>query len=111
MAATATRLLTNFGMAMGIRRVTGATFDPVAGSVSGGTTADTGTVGVLPTINAGLAANFDLVTGDLVAIVDATITPLVSDRLVIGAVVYSIVAVQSISPAGIPVAHRLQVRL
>ena len=110
MAATATRLLTNFGQAMAIRRVTGAAYNAVTGAVTGGTSADTACVGLFVGINASFAANFDIVAGDQIAIVDASIAPVLSDRLVVSGVVYSIVSVQTIGPAGVMVAYKLQVR-
>ena len=110
MAATATRLLKNYGQPMAIRRTTGDTYSPITGVSTGGTTADTANVGVFATISNAFATDFDIVTGDRIAVVDSTIAPLVSDKLVVATVVYSIINVQSISPAGVPVAYRIQVR-
>ena len=111
MAATATRLLTNYGQAMAIRRTTGDTYDPIAGSSSGGTTADTANVGAFVSLKTVFAAGFDIAIGDKVAVVDSTIAPLVSDKLVVGLVAYSIVALQEVNPAGTPLVYRVQVRL
>lgn len=111
MATTAAALLKNFGQAMAIRRTTGDTYDPVAGSSSGGTTADTANFGVFVSLKTAFATDFDIAVGDKIAVVDSTIAPLVSDKLVVGSSAYSIIAIQEINPAGTPLAYRIQVRL
>src|SRR3990167_4290932 len=92
MAATAVTLLTNFGQTMYVRRVSGETFNSVTGAVSGGSTANTAVNGLWQTINANYAVEFSIVAGDRIAIIDETIAPLTSDKLVVDSVAYEIVA-------------------
>lgn len=110
MAATATRLLTDFGQTMVVRRLSGGTYNAVTGSVSGDTTTNTNVVGLFVQINAAYAQEFSIVAGDRIAIIDDTVAPLVSDRLVVSSAAYEIVAIASIDPAGTPLAYRVQVR-
>jgi hypothetical protein len=110
MAATATRLLTDNGQPMALRRTSGGTFDPVTGTTTGQSTADLATVGVMLDIDTSYALANEVQDGDLLAMVDASQTPLLTDKLVVGAEVYGIVKIMPLNPAGTPVAYKLQVR-
>jgi hypothetical protein len=43
-------------------------------------------------------------------LLDASVAPELTDKIVVGASVLAIVNIESINPAGTPLAHRLQVR-
>lgn len=110
MAATATRLLTENGQSMALRRASGGTFDPVTGTTTGASSEDLPTVGILQAITTSYALANEVEDGDRLAMVDASQEPALTDKLVVGANVYGIVKIQPINPAGTPVAYRLQVR-
>lgn len=110
MAATATRLLTDNGQPMALRRTSGGTFDPVTGTTTGQSTADLATVGIMEAIGTGYALANEVQDGDLLAMIDASQAPLLTDKLVVGTAVYGIVKIIPMNPAGTPVAYKLQVR-
>jgi len=110
MAATATRLLGNYGQPMALRRVSGATDDPATGETTGGVPTDMPTVGVFTSISADYAAANQVLAGDRLVVLDASQEPLMGDRLVAGGHSLAIVRIEPINPAGTPLAYRLQVR-
>lgn len=110
LAATATSLLTRFGQTMAIRRTSGATYNAVTGAVSGGTTADTNVKGLFVAWDERYDGEASKAGTDRIAVLDATLEPLVSDRLLVSSVAYEIVAVQQVNPAGTPLVYRVQVR-
>ena len=111
MAATATRLLNAFGQPMTLRRKLRDSYNPITGQDSTGAVYDTTTVGLFQTINSIYATGFSLVSGDFVVVIDASMRPLLTDDLMVSGILYNIIAVQEMNPAGTPIAYRLQVRL
>jgi hypothetical protein len=110
LAATATRLLTDNGQPMALRRTSGGTFDPVTGTTTGQSTADLATVGVKTKITLEYAARNNVQEGDELMLLDASQEPLPTDKLVIGSEVRGIVRVNPIKPAAIAVAYYVQTR-
>ena len=110
MAATVTELLDEFGREMALRRMAESSYDPATGETTGGGQVDLPTVGLFRSMTAEYAATNQVLAGDRLAIIDASQEPRASDRLVAGAEVLTIVRIESINPAGTPLAYRLQVR-
>lgn len=109
MAATASRLLKRFGAKASISRVVDGSYDPAKGETSGVTQ-------VLPTVAAIIDYEDRLVDGtmilhgDLRALMDPRVQPIQGDRITWQGRSYSVIAVKSVSPAGVPVLYDAQVR-
>lgn len=110
MTATATRLLTGNGQPVTLRRTVGATYDPVTGTYSGGSTQDLPMVGAFVQISSQYKLANNVQDGDRLMWVDASQAPMVGDSIVVGADVFKIVSVDAANPAGTPLAYKLQVR-
>lgn len=110
LAATATRLLNRFGRAMQVKRAVPGTYDPVTGQETGASTLYANTIGAFMQITTAYAATHEVQQGDRLALIDATIAPELTDALVVGASELVIVNIESINPAGTPLAYRMQVR-
>jgi hypothetical protein len=111
MAATATRLLRERGQNLALRRLTaGGDYDPATGTGAPGVPVDLPTVGLFRDFTEEWAATSQIMDGDRMAVLDASQMPLLTDRLIAGNDVLTIVKIKPINPAGTPVAYRLQVR-
>lgn len=110
MAAVATDLLTKFGQPITLRRNVGASVDPVTGAVTSGTSDDQATVGVLRIYPAKLVDGTRIQAGDRELVIDASVQPLMTDKPVLGGMDWTIVAIETASPAGIPLVYFIQVR-
>lgn len=111
--STARSLLTKFGQTLILRRLSGSSYDPVTGVVSGGSTSDTNIQAVALTITSDYIARVgadSVQADDRLYIIEDTTAPLVSDTLVIAAVPWSIVRVEAINPGGTAMLYRVQVR-
>lgn len=112
-AATALKLLTNFGAnATLIKRAEGA-YDPATGSNS-----VTETNYTVKAVLLNYKFNETTTEGSLIQAKDrkvimqaATVTPDTSDTITIGGTTYRIINVKSLNPAGVEVIHELQVRV
>jgi hypothetical protein len=108
-AATATRLLTRFGAPATIKREVAGTYDPA-----------TGTATVTETVFQTIAAVFAydqkyingtlILSGDQIAYLIPTVAPKQGDRLVWQGIIYTVVFVKPVSPAGVPVIYEAQIR-
>ena len=110
LAATATRMLSRFGRAMQVKRTLPGAYDPVTGKETGCDTLYANTVGAFMKITADYTATHEVQQGDRLAMIDATVEPALTDKLVVGADELAIVAIDAINPAGTSLAYRLQVR-
>ncbi|HET9819647.1 MAG TPA: hypothetical protein VFP92_10840 [Rhodanobacteraceae bacterium] len=110
MAATVTRLLGDNGQPVTLRKSVGATYDPVTGTYSGGSTQDLPMVGVFVQISSQYKLANNVQDGDRLMWVDASQTPAMGDSIVVVADVLKIMSVDAVSPAGTPLAYKLQVR-
>jgi hypothetical protein len=110
LAATATRLLNRYGRAMQVKRTIPGTYDPVTGTETGASTIYAATVGVFTKITTDYALAHEVQSGDRMLILDASVAPELTDKLVVGASALTIVNIEAINPAGTPLAYRLQVR-
>jgi hypothetical protein len=81
----ATELLTELASATNvkIKRTTGATFDPVAGTQTGGATTETNLVAAVTNVDKKLFDGERIKYGDKMVILDNQFEPLMSDKIVI----------------------------
>lgn len=121
MATAATRLVTQFGKSMLLRRTVGATINPVTGTRSGGTVTNLAVTGLFTKLTTkdiqrvasigGSAQTVDRLNGSEVVIkLTAAVEPLRSDRVVDGADMYEIVDVDEANPAGTVIGYSLIAR-
>ena len=110
MASLVTEQLASFGMPMALRRVTAGTYDPVAGTTTGGTSADIACTGLTTKITTEYAKAFAVEANDRMAILDGTVAPLMTDLLVIATVPWQIIRVDPVQPTTIPLAYKCQIR-
>lgn len=118
MATAATRLVTQFGKSMLLRRTVGATINPVTGTRSGGTVTNLATTGLFTKLTtkdiqrvSALSGGANRLNGSEVVIkLTAAVEPLLSDRVVDGADMYEIVDVDEANPAGTVIAYSLIAR-
>lgn len=85
LSATATKLLTKLASTthVKIKRTTGAVFDPVAGTQTGGTTTVTNLVAAVTKVDKVLIDGERIKYGDKMVILDNQFEPLMSDLIVI----------------------------
>lgn len=111
LATVAARLITDKGQVVTFTRVAGGTFDPVLG----------GTTGAATTTFTANAAAFDysnreidgtvVQAGDVRLIAESTTTvPAQNDTCTVNSIVYRVMSVSPVSPAGITVINKVQLR-
>ena len=109
-ADTALRLLTNFGRDITLRTVTNGAYNPATSSNTV-TTTDTTVKAVDFAVKGETYQDGALIKAtDRYAIVSHNGAISVSDKLVIGSVVWSVIAVKTLAPAGIIVLHKVYIR-
>lgn len=111
LAATAAKLLAEKGQTISFSRQTGGSFDPALGAESGAsTTTFTGNGAAFGYNNAEIDGTV-VQRGDVRLIVESTATvPEQDDECTVDSVVYRVMAVEPISPAGITVINKVQLR-
>jgi len=111
-AATASRLIAEFGQVCQVRTVTGATHATATGVVSGGTTVNTNVNGVIVAFNphnTPASALLQMIeAGDKLAILDGPIA--VGDELVHDSEAWECIQVWPVKPGDTPIIWRAQVR-
>jgi hypothetical protein len=108
-AATASRLIAEFGQVCQVRTVTGATHNAATGVVSGGTTVNTNVNGVIVAFNkSNTPADALIQAGDKLAILDGSIG--VGNELVHDSEAWECVQVWPIKPGDTNIVWRAQVR-
>jgi len=105
------------GQAMTLTRVSGGTYDPVAGSTTGSTTTTYTVYGITTNYNnLTLLASHNrpdslILAGDKQAIVNAgTVEPLPGDTLAASGVTWKVIAADAVDPAGTALLYKCQVR-
>lgn len=110
---SAKKLITKYGAAMTLRRTSGGTYNPNAGSISGATTTDYPCRGVIQEYRAGEIDGMSVLFGDKKILVSASglaIVPESEDLLIIGSNTYSVINNSPLSPGGVDVIYTVQVR-
>lgn len=105
------------GQPMTLTRAVAGTYDPVTGLATGATTATYTVQGITTNYNSQtrLAAQMRpdslILAGDKQAIIDAAvIAPAPGDTLTIAGIVWQVIAVDTVAPAGVAMMHKCQVR-
>lgn len=111
LAATATKLLTDKGQQMTIRRKGVTSSDPAAGTVTELPPVDYTVNGVLVGYKDFLATTDLIQRGDRKALIEAgVVTPTKEDQLIADGRAWTIIDVEAVNPAGTQVLFKLQVR-
>lgn len=110
MAATASRLLTKFGMAITIKRTTGNSINPVTGVVVGGTTVSYTPQGLVQRYRDDQIDGTRILSSDRLVIVDNTIEPLTTDTITLSSQDWSIISVQESKPSTVGIVYFIQAR-
>lgn len=110
MQSLATELLTEFGQNATWSRTEGGTRDPATGNVTGGTTTNYSGYGTLFDFNTMLIDGEQILATDKRFLIESGDIPKVADKLTINSVVYTVIAVNELNPAGTVVMYELQLR-
>lgn len=110
MAVTASELITEFGMPVILQRTSGGTFDPVTGQTTGAITTEITAQGIQKNYKASLIDGTRIKHGDKLYVLDDSQAPDVSDKVKVGVEYWSIVSLDAVEPAAIPIVYFVQVR-
>lgn len=119
LAETSRRILADKGQAVTLRRQTSTEYDPSTGAPEAGTPAELAMVGALMNFADQARVGIRLRPGTMVregdrrlllAPVAGEADPASGDTIVIGAATWSVIDVEPIAPAGVPVLYIAQVR-
>ena len=110
MAATALRLLDQFGQAVTINRTTDESTDPVTFVVTAGTDAELATTGILKLYPDRTVDGTRILASDRELVLSDEQEPLITDTLTIDDQPWSVVDIKTVSPAGTDVVYFVQVR-
>ena len=110
---TATRMITDFGRDVVLRRVTSGTYNPTTGTTTGDATADE-TIRVVftdydkQTIDAGLVERGDK---NILLFAEGVAEPKTTDIIVDGSVQYKIITVSVVKPGNTAILYKIQGRV
>lgn len=110
MAATSLRLLQKFGQSIVLARTTGEEIDPITGAVTAGTDASVTTTGVLLKYPDSMIDGTRILSSDRRMIISNEQVPQPSDKPTLNNQEWSIIGIETLSPAGTDVIYELQVR-
>lgn len=102
LSAVASRLFANLGNAeyVKIRRTTGATFDPVEGTTTGGTVSVIPVKGIVTRIDSDLLSDTRVKSTDKMILLDNGVEPLYTDLIDFGGVLNTVVIIEEVNHAG-----------
>jgi len=110
MADMVNELLDDFGQTVTLRRTVAGTFDATTETESGGSTSDITTTGIQKNYRQDQIDGTRVQHGDRLYILDDDQVPVLSDKVKVGSVYWNIVDIQTVNPAGTPLAYFVQVR-
>ena len=110
MASRAADLLERFGTTVTLSRTSGQTFNPVTEAATGGTTTTLTTTGVLIPFKDALIDGTRVQSGDRMLVIDNSVAPAVTDKVLVGSVYWNILDIQTASPAGTALVYFVHVR-
>lgn len=111
MAATAARLIEQFGTPVNLKRTVGGSVDPVTGVETAGTETVYVPNGIFKEYDEKMIDGTRIQYGDRMLILDNTIEPIASDEIEISGNYWNVVSpIKAKSPAGIPLVYIAQVR-
>lgn len=116
-AASIQATLKTKGQAMTLTRAVAGVYDPVAGGMTGGSSQAFTVYGITTNYNSmtrvasQMRPDSMILAGDKQAIIDAiSVEPLPGDTLTIQGVVWQVIAVDAVDPAGVAFIYKCQVR-
>ena len=110
MADTASRLITQFGQSITIKRNTGGSVHPVTGVVTAGTTASLTAKGILKAYPDNLIDGTRITKSDRMLILDDSQVPVMTDKITVQSQDWNIEDITTSNPAGVPLVYFVQVR-
>ena len=110
MAATASRLLTKYGMEITIKRLSGNSINPVTGAVVTGTTTTYTPQGIVQHYNDNQIDGTRILASDRLVIVDETVEPLTTDTITLSSQDWSIISVKEVKPSTVGIVYFIQAR-
>jgi len=111
LAATATSLLDTYGQTVTLSRLTGATFDPILGQDSGGSTTTWTGSGASFNYNSSEVDGAMVLESDIRLVIEAvSTTPEIGDQVTVDSINYHVVSVNETSPGGTTLKYDLQLR-
>lgn len=108
---TATRLITAYGQACTLTKLTAGTFDGVLGVYSGQTTTNYTVNAVIDEYKNSFIDGSLVKMGDKKAYIESATQPEIDNSLTVGTVVHKIVNVKTINPGGTVVLYEAQLRI
>ncbi len=109
MAATASRLITKYGQSLLLLR-SGDSTDPVTGTVTTGSSVNYKINGILQTYPNNLIDGTRIKSSDRLVMTDATVTPLMGDKIKLESQDWNIESIKTLNPASTALVHFIQVR-
>jgi len=109
-AATASRLIAEYGKPITIKRTTAGAYNAITGVTTAGTTATFTPQGIFQTIKSELIDGTLIQRGDKMFIIDNSFSPLMSDKVTISSQDWDIVNIREVEPAGTALVTFVQVR-
>lgn len=110
MAATALELLAEFGTSITLKRSTGSSIDPTTGATTAGTDTSVITTGMLKKYPDSMIDGTRIQSGDKELILSSEQVPTTTDKPLIDGENWTVVKIDTVSPAGIPLVYFCQVR-
>ena len=101
------------GQAITLTHAVAGVYDPVTGTLTGGSSQTSTVYGITTSYGAGITNRADslILSGDKQAIIDAvSVVPIPGDTLTIAGAVWKIIAVDAVDPAGVAYLFKCQVR-
>jgi len=111
MAVVAVELLTEFGGAVTLPRVTDGSYDPVTGETTAGSDDTQATIGLIKPYPDNLVDGTRIRSTDKMLVLTASVEPLMTDTPQMGGVTLgSVESIKTVNPAGTPICYFVQIR-
>ena len=111
MAATASRLIAEYGAPVTLYRETSQSIDPVTGVMTPGTTSELASNGITTAITKEDRDSFgDVQSNDRILVLDDSEAPQEGDRVSVNSEQWSIARIREVNPAGTPLIYRVLIR-
>jgi hypothetical protein len=110
LSVRAATLLASAGGPITIQRTTGAAFNAVTGQFSGGTVSSLTSTGAILPFSDSVIDGTRIQKGDKQIILDQSVTPVLADKFLVDGEYWNCLNVETISPNGINVIHKVHIR-
>jgi hypothetical protein len=109
-AATALELLDEFGVTVILKREAGGSVNPITGQEFAGVDASVTTTGIIKSYKDEAVDGTRVLSSDRELVLSNEEAPSLSDRILINNQNWSVVNINTLSPAGVPIVYFCQVR-